>query len=508
MACHDRVLILPDRAAWERALREAASAANGRARQRLLAWPLPGLASFLAQACSAAEGRWQWNAEGLPNAGVDRSAVAVAWWTDFVGRKHARIVGWRGRLDTWRLENLFCPTGGDRPALALVYPARVLLAHHSGERTLVAVCACGAVGRPEDLGWMGTCCGLCHDRRQEGQAPPRAWADPPPTSLGGTRVSVGFGAASVACSPHAQMVAVWTAAGKVQVWDVPHGRQLATLPAGRIRFGNLTCVTFDADGRLLTGDGHGLVAWWDPDTGASELVDRGTGRVNAIHRTADGSLLAVARMGQKLAVLNAAGRVPGAEPPAGGYMDAAAFSPDGRTLAYAPWTNGVWFCDLATGAHRCVIERLQMLVGNLFAEVRSLFFSPDGKLLAVPWWPGSLDEDPFAGSVLVWDVQRQQIALSLQEQAPRTLCAAFSPDSKFLITGDGDCRVHVWDIARGVRLLALEWHHLEVCSVALSADGGLLASCDSAGTVQWWPWEAVQALALGERETGAHHAGL
>jgi sugar lactone lactonase YvrE len=507
MARFERVLILPDRAAWERALSEATSATNGRARQRLLAWPLPGLASFLAEAGASPEGRRQWNAEGLPQTGVDRSVVAVAWWTDFVGRKHARFVGQRDRLDPPRVENLLCPTGDERPALALVYPAQVLLAHKGGERTLVAVCACGAVGRPEDVGWMGTCCGPCHDRRQEGQSPPRAWPDAPPASLVGTRASAGFGAAAVACSPDAQAVAVWTAAGKVRVWDVPGRRCLATLPPGSNRSGDLTCVTFDADGRLLTGDGHGLLGKWDPDTGVSELVDRGTGRVNAIHRSADGSLLAVARTGQQLAVLNAAGRVPGAEPPVGGFMPAAAFSPDGGTLAYAPWINGVWVCDLATGAHRSVTDRLERVVGTLYAEVRSLLFSPDGKFLAVLWRPDAYPADPFAGTVLVWDVQREQISFSLQEQAPHTLCAAFSPDGKLLITGDVDHRVHVWDIARGARLLALEWHHLEVCSVALSADGSLLASCDSAGTLQWWPWEAVQALAQGQREARAHHAG-
>src|SRR5262245_49785836 len=95
----DRVLIDPTPKALEAALAEAAKAANGRARLRCLDWPPPDLAAF-RDACQAPEGLRQWGG-GAPDepSGEARSVLAVAWWTDWVGRKHVRVVGRRGAFN-------------------------------------------------------------------------------------------------------------------------------------------------------------------------------------------------------------------------------------------------------------------------------------------------------------------------------------------------------------------------------------------------------------------------
>src|SRR5205814_105083 len=75
---------------------------------------------------------------------------------------------------------------GDRPALMLVYPDRVLRVDRGGRRAVAVLCACGEHGEPAALGWMGGHCGPCHDRRAAGAAAPSVeWRLPPAASSAG-----------------------------------------------------------------------------------------------------------------------------------------------------------------------------------------------------------------------------------------------------------------------------------------------------------------------------------
>ncbi len=92
--------------------------------------------------------------------------VIAAWWTDPAGRKHVRVIGrTRHRFARMRREVEL----RSLPPWWHVYPEAVLgvREQNDGER-YIAVCRCGAVGRPESLGWMGDTCGPCFDRRADG----------------------------------------------------------------------------------------------------------------------------------------------------------------------------------------------------------------------------------------------------------------------------------------------------------------------------------------------------
>src|SRR5438046_203072 len=137
MPRYDRVLIQPTRTDLERALLEAATAANRRGQQRLLSWPPTDQQRVLDRVDATAEGHHQWNggeSEGR-SAQQSRSVVVLAWWTDLIGRKHCRVVGRRGRFNRHLLHNLLCPAEeGPRPTLWLVYPDYVFLKCHQGRR--------------------------------------------------------------------------------------------------------------------------------------------------------------------------------------------------------------------------------------------------------------------------------------------------------------------------------------------------------------------------------------
>ena len=110
------------------------------------------------------------------------------------------------------------------------------------------------------------------------------------------------------------------------------------------------------------------------------------------------------------------------------------------------------------------------------AEVLSLAFRPDGKMLA----SGSRD-----GTIKLWDVASATISATLNGHAP-VRSVAFSPDGRTLATGGDDRTVKLWDVATGENTSTLTGHTIGVHCVAYSPDGITLASGSPDETIRLW----------------------
>jgi WD40 repeat protein len=66
---------------------------------------------------------------------------------------------------------------------------------------------------------------------------------------------------------------------------------------------------------------------------------------------------------------------------------------------------------------------------------------------------------------------------------------AYSPDSKFLATGETSTEVELWDAATGELIQTYAGHSDTVRSVSFSPDGKKLASGSADGTVMLWDVE-------------------
>jgi sugar lactone lactonase YvrE len=463
----DRVVIDPSRQELDRIFTEAATAANKRCRERLLHWSTDATSAFLRERKKASEGFRQFNAEGERKRRrftKDRSALAVVWWTDPLGRIHHRIAADRTYTDSKTVENLLCPYH-ERPHLWLIYPEDLYFRIAGGKEELFAACRCGAMGSPESLGWMGPCCALCHDQAEEGTTPERV--------------------------------------------GVPAARMVA---GAEVLF----------DGAAFTPDGQNLVFYdrcgfhvriWDLTTGQVRVTERIAGQVTALALPPDGRIIAVGdRSGNVHLVSPDDAQIQKTLTPGANILDLA-FSPDSSLLAMMPYTR-VELWDVAAG---CLREQIQSGLVT-FHNRRYLAFSPDGENLVVdpggqellvwneaksrtltipgvinPSCPaftpdgrilGMLDESRRV-DICLWDMKENRVRAMPKADYPQDF--AFSPDSKLMAVAEGEGCLSLYSVDDGRPWASYRWHTSRINAVAFSADGRWLATSGDDGFVKLWP---------------------
>jgi WD40 repeat protein len=162
-----------------------------------------------------------------------------------------------------------------------------------------------------------------------------------------------------------------------------------------------------------------------------------------------------------------------------GGISSLEISPDGRLLASADKHGKVILWNLASG---------KPLNENL--EGYSVAFSPSGKILATSGGQGS--------DLTLWDVATGQPMFQPEKSKTGGIGAiAFSPDGRFIASGDSDSNVIIWDVTTGQSLLDLQGHSGWVFSVMFSPDGQILASGGTDNTIILWDvntWQPIRTL--------------
>jgi WD40 repeat protein len=188
---------------------------------------------------------------------------------------------------------------------------------------------------------------------------------------------------------------------------------------------------------------------------------------------------------------------------------AVAYSPDGKTLAFAhpEATSGVTLLDTTTGKERGFLPRHD-------SRVNCLAFSPDGTLLAV----GNVDFGlPGLGTVRLWDTRTGKLRSEVTGLLSEIWAVAFSPDGATLaiaaasttrpVGGIPQAEVRLWDVAAGRD--KAKFAGLKFCPQALaySPDGQTLAvGGDRNETVRLWDGDSGREKAVlqdGSGETTA-----
>ncbi|MCC3414371.1 NACHT domain-containing protein [Microcoleus sp. PH2017_02_FOX_O_A] len=114
---------------------------------------------------------------------------------------------------------------------------------------------------------------------------------------------------------------------------------------------------------------------------------------------------------------------------------------------------------------------------KIFGSVRSVIFSPDGKLLAI----GDTD-----GVVRLWEASTGREIFTCQGHTNVVESVAFSPDGQILASGSYENKIKLWDVKTGECFKVLQGHTESVMSVTFHPDGNILASGSFDRTIRLW----------------------
>jgi RNA polymerase sigma factor (sigma-70 family) len=248
----------------------------------------------------------------------------------------------------------------------------------------------------------------------------------------------------------------------LRLWDPVGGKELLAIQAvprtAGVYFG-ICPLAFTPDGKeLVSWGGDRYFRFWDRSTGKERrsrpLVLSGVpaepeGRpqkypaqevkVNAVRFSPDGRTCAAA-VGSDLFLLDASTgqelfKVPGGQPP----VVSLAFSPDGRTLVSGGWDKVIHLWDVASGR-----ELLRVDAGGF---VNAVALAPDGRTFAAA--TGWVKD----GEIRLLDGRTGQMLLRLRGHESYTGALAFAPDGKTLASGHRDTTALVWDLTPGLKRL-------------------------------------------------------
>jgi eukaryotic-like serine/threonine-protein kinase len=267
----------------------------------------------------------------------------------------------------------------------------------------------------------------------------------------------------MAFSPDGRELATGGADCVVGVWDLERGRQ-RTVYIGHSD--PVSSVNWAADGRtVVSASWDGTVKLWDilrPQRG--DVIK--TVAENAVTFSADGKLLACGGAGELVQLWDVAriqkifelSLVSGGDNSVALMPDGAvALTPDGKTLVAAGAEGKLHLVDIPS-------QRLRKSVVAHSSIIWKVAMSPDG--LTVATCGGS--EDP---TVKLWNPETGEARGTLVGHTSRAHGAAFSPDSRTLVSGSVN-ELIFWDVQSAKQIE--RWDE-DASVMALSTDGRIVA---------------------------------
>lgn len=272
---------------------------------------------------------------------------------------------------------------------------------------------------------------------------------------------------SLAFHPYHRQLASGSENGTVKLWDVARAHA-APIFTGRY---SISKLAFHPAGSLLTGAADRYIYLWDVDSGRLKgSFTEHTSRIRDLTFVGDTTILASGGEDQTIRLWDMeTGKCTQELQGYNGWIRRLACSPDGQSLCSTTYSKGVVLRDLESG------REVRSYQAN--RDVEAAAFSPDGNTLAAG------DDD---GTVYLWEVHSGRCRRILQGHADRVRAVAFHPQRPLLASSSADAAIKLWDLQSGECLRTLSEHRGAVLSLAFNPDGTTLASGSYDGTIRLW----------------------
>ena len=283
-------------------------------------------------------------------------------------------------------------------------------------------------------------------------------------------VSTTDGVFSEAFSPDGKIVALGSFDGNIYLSDLSTGKLKRTLTG---HSEDVQRVVFSPDGKTLASSSYldETVRIWDVHTGEHRrTLTEHTGDIEGLAFSPDGNTLVSSGSGD--------GTIRFWDVHTGDqkhavightdYVYEVAFNPDGKSVASGYSDGSIRFWDAETGLHLKTFKKGY--------EASGLVFSKDGKTLA---YAEGLD-------IHLQDAGTGEEKMLLTGHTWGVHSMALSPDGGTLASGSEDMTIRLWDMHTGAHKKTLNGHQHRVYSVAFSPDGKTLASGSDDNTIRLW----------------------
>jgi hypothetical protein len=481
MAKVDIRLLDPSPTELATALGRATRSANGKLSRRRIDRDRAFWQRVARRTARAAEGLRQWLGSRAEVLSGPSARVLLAWWTDYLSRRHYRVLGWQEKAYRQRQE----PHERDLsswPALCQLSPVRTLLRHRAGQTDLLIVCPCGTCGTPRGIAWMGDCCAACHDRREEASFGPNLRQD----VLSPTRHQEPW-VSHLAFSADGQRLHL-TRSCRLFWWDLASGASQTGYQFSL--WSTLGLVLLPDGSGAVTANGGGTV--WEHNFAAAEKrpLYRSRGSLCLLAGNSGGSTFFVSGGGESLLLERATSTARPIACLERRQLLRAVFAGD-RVLFVCDREGNLLHVDLDRDEARTIVPGPEPSPDEEYddyddwpdANDRLLAVSPDGRRLAYTEGRDSSQGcvgEPGTGSW--WPLTSGQ---------GRVGRVVFAPDNRTLAGLTANRAVTFWDVVARRELATLTWPGRWPSALAFSPDGMTLAVGYMDGTVQLWPWRAV-----------------
>lgn len=278
------------------------------------------------------------------------------------------------------------------------------------------------------------------------------------------------GIASLAFSPNGKYIVSGDSDGVIKIWDLTNGEARSIESPGKSR---VNAVVFSPDGaQIASSDGNNIILW-DAETAEQVSVLEGhTDWVRSLAYNADGSILASGGDDKTIRLWDVATLKELHTIQMAGPVDRLAFTPDGKTLASTDGnTAGALLWDTATGEKIGELSQPETYYG-------CIVFNSDGTQLAAG--------NSYQNQIYIWDVETREMARTLEVPEGGTLDCAFSPREKVLASLVKNSSLRLWDTERGSGFSPLHGDSIAPYTIAVSADGTLIAVGSDDGFIEFW----------------------